>query len=57
MSDADPILEKLLASLTAVHDGDLTARLPDDAEGLPGDPLRTAVAVYPRGRRAIRISG
>ncbi|UQX00030.1 HAMP domain-containing protein [Streptomyces sp. RerS4] len=35
--DSDRILEKLLASLTAVHDGDLSARLPDDAAGLPGE--------------------
>ncbi|MFF4007148.1 HAMP domain-containing protein [Streptomyces sp. NPDC001717] len=44
MNESDRILEKLLASLTAVHDGDLTARLPDDAEGLPGE----IAAVYNR---------
>ncbi|MEJ8633303.1 HAMP domain-containing protein [Streptomyces sp. MS2.AVA.5] len=30
-------LRKLLAGLTAVRDGDLSARLPDDAEGLLGE--------------------
>ncbi|MFE4632881.1 HAMP domain-containing protein [Streptomyces sp. NPDC056773] len=36
MNDSDRILEKLLAGLTAVRDGDLSTRLPDDAVGLPG---------------------
>ncbi|MEV6951037.1 HAMP domain-containing protein [Streptomyces sp. NPDC051183] len=37
MNDSDRILEKLLAGLTAVRDGDLSTRLPDDAAGLPGE--------------------
>ncbi|MFH8839025.1 HAMP domain-containing protein [Streptomyces sp. NPDC017868] len=37
MNDSDRILKKLLAGLTAVRDGDLGTRLPDDAVGLPGE--------------------